>query len=162
MPLVNLGVRKLLASKQAPFRVASKLLTRLPKQLTMIPLLSSIALISVTLGIIFPILQRLGVTGRKKGTHASINFCWREREKWDGFHDLNKAAEQLRDRILNTLLTSEPGTHVWVTHDTILAAFTSRVLEKPLMMKQWPEFLGYLIVELPDDRQLRFSYVQSP
>lgn len=99
---------------------------------------------------------------QEKG-HSGVNqFLLEAKEEWDGFHDLHRAAQQLRIRILDTLLTSEPGTHVWVTHDTILAAFTSRILDKPLTMDQWPEFLGYLIVELSDDRQLRFSYAQSP
>lgn len=99
---------------------------------------------------------------QEKG-HARVNqFLLEGIEQWDGFHDLNEAAQRLKLRITDTLLMSEPGAHVWVTHDTILAAFSARVLEKPLTMDQWPDFLGYLCVELLDDRHLRFSYHQIP
>jgi broad specificity phosphatase PhoE len=97
---------------------------------------------------------------QEKGHQCVNEFLLDGNEKWDGFRDLNKAAQQLKNKIEKILLDSGNGTHVWITHDTILAAFTARVLEKSITLEQWPEFLGYLSIELSTSGELMFHYHQ--
>ncbi|MFT6903623.1 MAG: broad specificity phosphatase PhoE [Oleiphilaceae bacterium] len=97
---------------------------------------------------------------QEKGHQRVNEFLLEGNDQWDGFHDLNEAAQQLKNKIEQVLLNSDNGTHVWITHDTILAAFTARVLEKPISLDQWPEFLGYLSIELSSSGELLFQYHQ--
>ncbi|NVK41565.1 MAG: histidine phosphatase family protein [Oceanospirillaceae bacterium] len=78
-------------------------------------------------------------------------------ERWHGFADLELATQAFANTIMTELQESEPGLHVWVTHDTILATFASRVLPQPLPIQQWPHFLGYLDIRLVGEG-LTFSY----
>jgi broad specificity phosphatase PhoE len=71
---------------------------------------------------------------------------------WNGFADLNKAVAMFDEKIRNHLLLKPDGLHIWVTHDTILATFVSRILQNQLSMKQWPQYLDYLSVTLNKDK----------
>ena len=95
---------------------------------------------------------------QEKGHQRVNEFLLDGNEHWDGFRDLSEAAQQLKNKIEQVLLDSDNGTHLWVTHDTILVAFSARVLEKALALDQWPEFLGYLSIELSPSRELTFQY----
>jgi broad specificity phosphatase PhoE len=95
---------------------------------------------------------------QEKGHQRVNEFLLNGNDHWDGFHDLNEAAQQLKNKIEQVLLNSDNGTHVWITHDTILAAFSTRVLEKPITLDQWPEFLGYLSIVLSPSKELIFQY----
>lgn len=78
-------------------------------------------------------------------------------EKWSGFVDLNQASVRFSEKIYRYLKEQPSGKHIWVTHDTILAAFASRVLRKPLTIEQWPQFLDYLSIKLIGNK-LEYSY----
>jgi len=78
-------------------------------------------------------------------------------ESWDGFANLEQASASFLDNITYKLKTSPSGTHVWVTHDTILATFVSRALIKPLTIDQWPNFLSYVEIVL-NANKLEMTY----
>ena len=81
---------------------------------------------------------------------------------WPGFKDFKVAIEIMRQAMHVALTAPHAGVSIWVTHDTILAIFASRVLKQRLSMEQWPGFLGYLLVSLDESQQLLYSYVQFP
>ena len=83
------------------------------------------------------------------------------KETLDGFHNLDDAALKLSDTIYEQLSQSVSGTHIWLTHDTILAAYASRVLPEQLQLEQWPHYLGYLEVSLDVNSALKFRYVND-
>lgn len=90
--------------------------------------------------------------------HREVNdYLLSGTERWYGFADLELSVQAFAKTIMTALQESGPGLHVWVTHDTILATFASRVLPQPLTLQQWPHFLGYLDVRLADEG-LTFSY----
>lgn len=99
---------------------------------------------------------------QEKGHQRVNEFLLDGNVQWDGFYDLNEAAKQFKRKIEQVLLNSKTGTHLWITHDTILAAFSARVLEETLTLDQWPKFLGYLSIELSSSRELIFQYNPSP
>lgn len=95
---------------------------------------------------------------QEKGHSAVNQHLLSGKEHWDGFSDLNKAVNMMTEVIQSQLAQSDPGVHIWVTHDTILATYASRILPRPLSMDQWPDFLGFLTATLLDDGKLSFSY----
>jgi len=82
-------------------------------------------------------------------------------DHWEGFSELNRAVARVSDIIHYELQQAEQGTHIWVTHDTILAAYASRVLPKHLTLEQWPGFLSCLKIQLLDNGTLDFSYQET-
>ena len=80
---------------------------------------------------------------------------------WSGFNDLNEATKIFLESIRLCLANSKKGVHIWVTHDTVLASFASRALDSNLSLSQWPDFLGYLAIEL-FGHELQFAYHQTP
>lgn len=98
---------------------------------------------------------------QEKG-HKTVNqYLLSGAERWEGFADLDRASQCFADKIRSHLSRSQDGLHIWVTHDTILATFASRMLNKPLTLNQWPDFLGHLTVSLVDG-DLFFSYQKNP
>ena len=81
-------------------------------------------------------------------------------ETWPGFHDFHSATSNMVDQIKKELMNNDPGTCIWITHDTMLATLASRVLPEPLTLADWPCFLGMLIVTCEHDGI--FRYVYSP
>ena len=59
-------------------------------------------------------------------------------------------------------MSSASGTHLWVTHDTILATLASRLLPQNITLKHWPEFLGFLEITLSKDFNLLINYKVRP
>ena len=77
---------------------------------------------------------------------------------WPGFRDLDEAVAQMRRSIEAMLTESEDGIHVWVTHDTIVATLASRLQKTPLTLKEWPDYLGGLTIQLREESGLEISY----
>ncbi len=99
---------------------------------------------------------------REKG-HSDVNqHLLTGSEKWLGFVDLELGVKSLCSQIKTLLIQSKLGTHVWVTHDTILATLASRTLGKPLSLSEWPEFLGHLEISLSITNDLEFCYQAKP
>ena len=75
-------------------------------------------------------------------------LIWNE-EKWEGFTDLDKSSKQFAEKI-QRFLEQDHNTdiHIWITHDTILGTFASRVSETQFDASGWPDFLGYLSITL--------------
>jgi len=82
-------------------------------------------------------------------------------EYWTGFAPLSQATQQMTRVIDRSLRCASEGVQVWITHDTILAAYASRVLPTSLSLKQWPDFLGHLRIEL-HGQGLSYSYYRRP
>ena len=95
---------------------------------------------------------------QEKGSQRVNQFLLDGSESWDGFNDLKKSAAKFKNKVEQTLKISQNGTHLWVTHDTILAAFAARVLDEPITIDQWPEYLEYLTVGITSDGKMRFQY----
>tara|TARA_B100000446_G_scaffold35559_1_gene31228 strand:- start:19398 stop:20006 length:609 start_codon:yes stop_codon:yes gene_type:complete len=95
---------------------------------------------------------------QEKGHEAVNQYLLSGKERWSGFSDLPLAVSAFREKIRTKLLDSPDGIHVWVTHDTILAAFASRVLTKSLSLNEWPYFLDYLEVSMNHTEDLMYSY----
>lgn len=95
--------------------------------------------------------------------HDAVNqYLISGTEVWEGFYDLDYVVKETFFTI-KTLLNDSPfGTHIWVTHDTILATLASRVNTSKLTLKEWPNFLGYLKFTCSDKGVLDIDYVQSP
>ena len=99
---------------------------------------------------------------KEKGHDRVNQFLLDGKESWTGFKNLNSATKHMKTKIrqyLGELKNNEIA--VWVTHDTILAAFATQVLPQPLTLAQWPAFLGRLIITLQPDETLNFEYVQN-
>ncbi|MCR8916049.1 hypothetical protein FDP08_02240 [Marinobacter panjinensis] len=56
---------------------------------------------------------------------------------------------------------SDDVVHVWVTHDTIVATLASRLQKTPLKLKDWPDYLGGLTIQLREESGLEISYSAS-
>lgn len=97
-----------------------------------------------------------------KGHEAVNQYLLSGSDKWSGFVDLELGVKSLCDQIKTLLIQSKLGTHLWVTHDTILATLASRTLSKPLSLDEWPEFLGFLEVSLSINNELVFCYQKKP
>ena len=94
----------------------------------------------------------------EKGAEAVNQYLLTGNEKWPGFVDFDMAIMEMLSLIHNTLMTSIPGTHIWVTHDTILATLASRLSSGPVSIEQWPRFLGRLEATLKDEENILLSY----
>lgn len=95
---------------------------------------------------------------QRKGHDRVNEYLLIGKDKWQGFVDLDAAVHSICGIIKKLLMKSKKGTHIWITHDTILATLASRVQDKPLSLSQWPEFLGYLEVSLTNNNKLVFNY----
>jgi broad specificity phosphatase PhoE len=82
-------------------------------------------------------------------------------ETWPGFRDLDVAVADMLNHMRAALSACSQGLAVWVTHDTILATLTSRLLSTPLSMAEWPDYLGTLDVSLAQGGELQLSYKAS-
>jgi broad specificity phosphatase PhoE len=82
-------------------------------------------------------------------------------ETWPGFREFDEAVANVLDQIRAALSSYNQGLAIWVTHDTILATLTSRLLTTPLSMAEWPDFLGTLDVSLANDGELKLIYTAS-
>jgi broad specificity phosphatase PhoE len=69
-------------------------------------------------------------------------------EHWEGFKQLDQAVKEFDCKIREQLSLQSNGIHVWVTHDTILATYISRVMPNQLSLSQWPQYLDFITVEL--------------
>lgn len=94
----------------------------------------------------------------EKGAEAVNQYLLSGNEKWPGFLDFDMAIKEMRSWIRNTLISSRPGSHIWVTHDTILATLASRLSPNPLSLEQWPGFLGRLEFVLSREGELNYVY----
>lgn len=82
-------------------------------------------------------------------------------ETWPGFREFDEVVAYMLNQIRTALSARSQGLIIWVTHDTILAALTSRLLSKPLSMAEWPDFLGTLEVSLASDGELQLTYTST-
>jgi len=98
---------------------------------------------------------------QKKGHQAVNEYLLSGNEKWSGFKDLTLATNIFKQKIESSLKCSDEGIHLWVTHDTILATFVSRVLADPIPIEKWPDFLGYLEVKSECDKHFNYTYSQT-
>lgn len=98
----------------------------------------------------------------KKGHEAVNQHLISGHEKWRGFVDLENAASSVKNEIQLLLMDSASGTHLWVTHDTILATLASRLLPQNITLEHWPDFLGFLEITLSKDFNLLISYQVRP
>lgn len=94
---------------------------------------------------------------QRKGASAVNNYLLTGGDKWSGFNDLDQATARFLETIEYQFSMKPNGLHVWITHDTILAAFASRVLDSSLTMEQWPGFLDYISIE-QQDGEMVFKY----
>jgi len=69
-------------------------------------------------------------------------------EQWEGFKDLDNAVKTFDTSIRKLLSGQDEGVHIWITHDTILATYASRIMPSRLKMKQWPQYLDFISLEL--------------
>ncbi|RDL43765.1 hypothetical protein DN730_13545 [Marinomonas piezotolerans] len=85
---------------------------------------------------------------QKKG-HQKVNeYLLSGSEQWTGFEDLDHAVSIFDGSIRQQLSSLGEGVHIWITHDTILATYASRILPNRLVISQWPQYLSYISVEL--------------
>lgn len=99
---------------------------------------------------------------QNKGHHAVNQHLISGKEKWAGFHDLDQASNEIFNEIKELLHISPYGTHLWVTHDTILATLASRISESNFTLNDWPHFLGYMIFSYSNSGNIDINYVQFP
>jgi broad specificity phosphatase PhoE len=98
----------------------------------------------------------------EKGHDAVNQYLLSGIESWLGFNDLEATVVAVKEKIKTLLSNTTTGTHIWITHDTILATLASRLLNEKLTLAQWPEFLGYLECSLSDENQLLVNYQLKP
>lgn len=98
---------------------------------------------------------------QKKGENQVNQHLLTGKSHWTGFHDLKSAALNVFSHIQQLLLSKHDGVHIWVTHDTILAALTAQALPDKISMATWPDFLGRLEVELSAKGHLKFNYTHT-
>lgn len=97
----------------------------------------------------------------EKGAEAVNEHLLSGTSVWPGFRDLDEAVAQMRQSIEEMLTASDDGVHVWVTHDTIVATLASRLQKTPLTLKEWPDYLGGLTIQLKEESGLEISYSSS-
>ena len=97
----------------------------------------------------------------EKGAEAVNEHLLSGTSVWPGFRDLDEAVAQMRQSIEEMLTESDDGVHVWVTHDTIVATFASRLQKTQLTLKEWPDYLGGLTIQLREESGLEISYSSS-
>lgn len=85
---------------------------------------------------------------QEKG-HQKVNeYLLSGSERWTGFENMDHAVRVFDSRIRQQLSLLGEGMHIWITHDTILATYASRILPSRLAINQWPQYLGFISVEL--------------
>lgn len=94
---------------------------------------------------------------KTKGHHSVNQHLLSGTDSWDGFSDLEQATSSFLHKITCMLKKSPCGTHVWVTHDTVLATFVSRALKTTLALDHWPNFLSFVEIDL-DMNKLEMTY----
>jgi len=94
----------------------------------------------------------------EKGSEAVNLHLLSGQEKWSGFFEFDEAISKMRSFIKNSLIDGDSGTHIWVTHDTILATLASRLLPFPLSVNEWPKYLGYLEINLDVGGDMEMLY----
>lgn len=87
---------------------------------------------------------------QEKGHQKVSEYLLSGSEQWTGFEDLDCAVSVFDNRIRQQLFLPGEGVHIWITHDTILATYASRILPSRLSINQWPQYLGFISVELKD------------
>ncbi|MBW7469850.1 histidine phosphatase family protein [Marinobacter sp. F4218] len=97
----------------------------------------------------------------EKGAEAVNEHLLSGNSVWPGFRDLDEAVAQVQHSIEAMLTESDDGVHVWVTHDTIVATLASRLQRTPLSLKEWPDYLGGLTIQLREGSGLEISYLSS-
>ncbi len=97
----------------------------------------------------------------EKGAEAVNTHLLCGTSTWPGFKDLDDAVAQMRRSIEAMLAESDDGVHVWVTHDTIVGTLASRLQKTPLKLKEWPDYLGGLTIQLREESGLEISYSAS-
>lgn len=97
---------------------------------------------------------------QEKGEAKVNEYLLSGTEKWSGFKSFTVAVAAFEERIHQVLISSQNGLHIWITHDTILASFVSRVLDNKLTTNKWPRYLDYLSVELTSNK-LNYYYSNS-
>jgi len=85
---------------------------------------------------------------QEKGHERVNEYLLSGTDQWEGFEDLDHAVEVFDDKIRKQLSLLSNGLHVWVTHDTVLATYASRIMSSRLKINQWPQYLGFISVEL--------------
>ena len=84
---------------------------------------------------------------KNKG-HQKVNeYLLSGTEQWSGFENLDNAVAVFDGKIRKQLALLGEGVHVWITHDTILAAYASRIMKTRLEINQWPQYLGFISVD---------------
>lgn len=96
-----------------------------------------------------------------KGHDAVNQYLLSGKDQWQGFHPFDNAINRMKTEITKQLKTTSSGIHVWVSHDTILATFASRVLPQSITLNNWPNFLGYLDIYLDEENNLKYNYFSS-
>lgn len=87
---------------------------------------------------------------QEKG-HETVNeYLLSGSERWEGFKDLDHAVKHFDTSIRKQLSEQSDGVHIWITHDTVLATYASRIMPGRLKIKQWPKYLDYISLELKD------------
>lgn len=99
---------------------------------------------------------------QNKGHDAVNQHLISGKEKWAGFHDLDRASNDMLITIKKLLSNSSFGTHLWVTHDTILATLASRLISSNFTLNDWPHFLGYMMFTYSNKGNIDINYVQFP
>lgn len=97
---------------------------------------------------------------QEKGYTAVNEHLLSATQALPGFVDFTVAINTFTQAILNAFQSSKDGTHIWVTHDTMLATFVSRTQKAPLSLSEWPNFLGHVTVTLDDQGELIYQYHQ--
>jgi len=95
---------------------------------------------------------------KDKGNNAVNLHLLTGIETWPGFRPFDKAINKIHDQIRVALSNCNSGTIIWITHDTILAPLASRLLENPLLMDDWPNYLGYLDCSINKNEQMTYNY----
>lgn len=97
---------------------------------------------------------------QEKGHSAVNEHLLSATQSLPGFVDFTEALNTFTQAIIDAFQTSSNGTHIWVTHDTMLATLASRTSKVPLSLSEWPNFLGHVIITLDEQDELAFEYHQ--
>lgn len=93
---------------------------------------------------------------QRLGNEGVIAHLMASSEPLPGMHPPGLAARKLLE-LLSTALGHEPGVHLFVTHDAVLAPFVARLRGRPLERAQWPGFLDALML-WREDREVFAQY----
>jgi broad specificity phosphatase PhoE len=84
--------------------------------------------------------SKAGVHWEQLGHEAVMSHIVTCEEPLEGFARPREAARYLVQHMLH-VAGAEPGVHVFVSHDSLITAAASRLLERPLFMDSWPWYL---------------------